>query len=185
MSKQFSDLISSIKIIRKEVQTTFGKLSNEQLNWKPNEKEWSIGKCLEHLIVTNNLYFENIQKVADGTHQNNFYSKVPIVPNVIGIIMKKVLAPEWKLKMKTFKMFKPSFSEVSDSILEGFDENQNRFIGLMEATKDLDVHRIKVAEPIGSAVNISLNDAFEILVVHEKRHFNQAKRVMESKEFKG
>lgn len=183
MNKKFGELILQIRVIQKDVQKTFAGLSNEQLNWQPSDKEWSIGQCLEHLVVTNNLYFVNIQKVADGTHRNNFFSKIPVIPNVIGIVMKKILAPEWKPKMKTIKMFKPSVSDVSENVLADFAENQIRFIGLMEATKDLDAKKIKVAEPIGSAVNLTLIDAFEVLAVHEKRHFNQAKLVMELKEF--
>ena len=183
MSNQFSGLISNIELIQRNIKKTFGELSTSQLNWKQNENEWSIGQCLEHLIVTNNLYFENIQKVADGTHRNNLFSKIPVVPSLIGFGMKQIFAPDWKPKMKTFKMFKPSFSKVSEDILEDFDANQNKFIGLMEATKDLDAKQIKVAEPIGSAVNISLIDAFEVLVLHEHRHIQQAKRVMKLKEF--
>ncbi len=180
MSNKFSELISNIKFIQKDVKETYGHLSIENLNWKPNEKEWSIAQCLQHIIVTNNLYFENIQKVADGTHQNNLFSKIPFVIDIIGFGMKKVLSPDWKMKMKTLNMFKPSFSDISESVLNDFNQNQNKFIGLMEATKDLDCRKIKVAEPIGSAVNLRLIDAFEVLVVHEKRHINQSNRIMET-----
>jgi hypothetical protein len=183
VSIQISRLISETREISGKVQKTFGKLSVKQMNWKPGESEWSIAQCLEHLIITNDLYFENIQRVADGTHQNNIFSRIPFVPKITGSIMKKVLAPEWGWKMKTLKMFKPSFSKVAEDILEKFGENQNRFISLMEAAKELETEKIRVAEPIGRAVNLRLSDAFEILVVHEKRHFEQAKRVLEMKDF--
>ena len=183
MSAEVEKLINESQIISDKVLETFGDLSAEQLNWKPNENAWSIAQCLEHLIVTNDLYFENIQKVTDGTHRNNIFSKIPFATDIISFGMKKILSPDWKGKMKTFKMFEPSFSEVSEDILERFGENQNKFITLMEATKDLEIRKIKIAEPIGSAVNLRLIDAFEILVVHEQRHFNQAKRVLEIEEF--
>lgn len=175
--------IGEVEKVNDKVSEAFIGLSAKQLNWKPNPKSWSIAECLEHLIVTNNLYFENIQKVADRTHQNNIYSKVPLVTGIIAWGMKKVLSPDFHPKVKTLKMFEPKQSEVSADILKDFDENQKRFISLMEATKDLDVRQIKIAEPIGAAVNLKLIDAFEILLVHEKRHFNQAKRVMESEGF--
>ena len=183
MSNEVNDLIENAKVIEDEVQSTFGKLSAKQLNWKPSENVWSIAQCLDHLVVTNNLYFENIQKVADGTHRNNFFSKIPFATDIIGFVMKKVLSPDWKPKMKTLKMFKPSYSRISGNILENFSKNQSRFIDLMEASKNLDYKKIKVAEPISIAINLRLVDAFEVLIVHEKRHFNQAKRVLESEGF--
>jgi len=183
MSDQIVSLSAEVERLNDKVCETFRGLSAEQLNWKPNPKNWSIAQCLEHLIVTNDLYFENIQKVADGNHSNNFYSKVPLATGIIAWGMKKVLSPDFRPKIKTFNIFEPTKSEVSANILEDFGENQKRFISLMEATKDLDVKKIKVAEPIGAAVNLKLIDAFEILLVHEKRHFNQAKRVMESEGF--
>jgi len=31
-------------------------LTVNQLNWKPGPGQWSIGQCLEHLAVTNEVY---------------------------------------------------------------------------------------------------------------------------------
>lgn len=183
MSEELAGLFGQARSITENVEKVFGKLTAEQLNWKPSENDWSIAQCFEHLVVTNDLYFENIQKVADGTHRNNLFSKIPFVPRIISFGMKKVLSPDWSGKMKTFKMFEPTFSNVSEDILRKFAENQNRFISLMEATKDLNQRKIKIAEPMGSAVNLRLIDVFEILIVHEQRHFNQAKRVLEIDEF--
>ena len=173
-----NDFIVNANAIADEIQTGFSGLSVEQLNWKPNDTSWSIAQCVEHLIITNNLYFQNIQKVADGTHSNNIFSMIPVIPLITGSLMKKLLGPDSFKKVKTFAMFKPSQSDISDDVLEKFAENQYRFINLMEQTKNLDVRKIKVAEPIGSAVNLRLVDAFEVLVVHEKRHLLQAKRVL-------
>jgi hypothetical protein len=182
MSTEVAKLITKAKIIAEEFQQTFGHLSEKQLNRKPNENDWSIAQCIEHLIITNDLYFENIQKLADGTHRNNIFSYIPVAPLFTALVMKKVLSPDWRKKMKTLKMFKPSQSDISENILKEFATNQQRFISLMEATKAMDVRKIKVAEPISIAVNLRLIDAFEILLVHEKRHFQQAQRILEIEE---
>jgi hypothetical protein len=54
---------------------------------------------------------------------------------------------------------------------------------MIEACNDLDAHHIKIAEPLSVALNLRLDDAFEILVMHEKRHFLQAERVMQAEGF--
>jgi len=183
MSDEFAKLINEAETITKNVETVFGGLSFEQLNWKPNAKSWSVGQCFEHLIVTNELYFPNIQKVIEGKHRNNFFSKIPFSTGLIAVLMKNVLKPEQKRKMKTFKMFEPATSDISETIIEDFAENNRKLIEIIEACKDIDIHKIKIAEPLSIALNLRLSDAFEILVMHEKRHFQQAERVLKTEEF--
>ncbi|HMS39040.1 MAG TPA: DinB family protein [Pyrinomonadaceae bacterium] len=180
MNDEILDLISQLEIISDDTKLTFGKFSLAQINWKPNAESWSVGQCFEHLIVTNNLYFPNIQKVINGTHRNNFFSKIPFSTNFIALMMKNALNPEQKRKMKTFKVFEPSVSNVSPKIIEDFVENNQKLIEMIEVCKDLDLHKIKIAEPLSVALNLRLDDAFEILVMHEKRHFKQAERVSHS-----
>lgn len=183
MSDGFANLISDAETVTKNVETVFGGLNFEQLNWKPNAKSWSIGQCFEHLIVTNKLYFPAIQKVIEGKHRNNFFSKIPFAVDLIAALMKNSLNPEQKRKMKTFKIFEPAASNVSETIIEDFAENQLKLIEMIEACKDFDVHKIKIAEPLSVALNLRLGDAFEILVIHEKRHFLQAERVLQAEGF--
>ena len=49
MNKQFEKL-SRLAV---EVEEKLGGLSKKQLNWKPSPDVWSVGQCLDHLVVTN------------------------------------------------------------------------------------------------------------------------------------
>jgi hypothetical protein len=178
-----SKMIAAAESISEKVKTTFGNFSAEQINWKPDAKSWSAGQCFEHLIVTNELYFPNIQKVIDGKHRNNSFSKIPFSSDLIAVLMKNSLNPEQKRKMKTFKIFEPAVSNISETIIEDFAKNQRQLIALMKAVKDFDIHKIKIAEPLSIALNLRLDDTFEILVMHEERHFRQAERVIRSENF--
>jgi DinB superfamily len=171
-------IISELEKVSDDVKKSFGTLSAKQINFKPSAKSWSIGQCFEHLIITNNLYFPAIQKVIDGNHRNNFFSKIPFSTNVISALMKNSLKPEQARKMKTFKIFEPSPSNVSSTIIEDFVENNHKLIRMLKAVQDMDLHKIKIPEPLNVALNLRLNDAFEILMIHEKRHFNQSTQVL-------
>lgn len=183
MSKHVENCIDNAKIIIEDVRQTFGGLTGEGLNWKPSSDSWSVGQCFDHLIVTNDLYMKEIQPVANGTHKNNFYSKIPFSADVTGKLLKKFVSPDSPRKIKTFSVFKASTSSIRETIIDDFCANQDRFISLMAATKNLDTKKIKIPEPISPMINIRLIDAFEVTVLHERRHFNQAKRVMELQEF--
>lgn len=183
MNSDISKLIAEAQKIAEDARQNFGNLSAGQLNWKPDAKSWSVGQCFEHLIITNNLYFPNIQKVVDGKHRNNFFSKIPFSTDLIAALMKNSLHPDQKRKMKTFGIFEPAASNISETIFEDFAENQQKLIEMIKAVEALDLHKIKIAEPLSSALNLRLDDAFEILIIHEKRHFRQAERVLQTKGF--
>lgn len=183
MKADLSKLITEIERISVNAEETFGKLSSEQLNWKPNTESWSIGQCFEHLIVTNNLYFPAIQRVIDGKHRNNFYSKIPFGVDLIAVLMKNSLNPNQKRKMKTFTIFEPAVSDIPNTIIEDFSKNNRKLIEMIHAVSNKEIHKIKIPEPLHDALNLRLADAFEILLLHEQRHFRQAERVLQSKEF--
>ena len=53
----------------------------------------------------------------------------------------------------------------------------------MKATEHLDLEKIVITSPVADAVIYSLMDAYRLIVVHEQRHFQQAKRVTEETGF--
>lgn len=178
MNAELAKLIADSEVVADKARAAFGNFSAEKLNWKPDAKTWSIGQCFEHLIVTNELYFPAIQAVIDGEHRNNFFSKIPFSTDIIAALMKNSLKPEQTRKMKTFKIFEPAASNTPETIIEDFAENQRKLIEMMKAIGDFEIRKIKIAEPLSPALNLRLKDTFEILVLHEKRHFLQAERVL-------
>ena len=51
------DVLKTLDRMTSEYQRDLGQLSSTQLNWKPDPKSWSVGQCIDHVIVTNELYF--------------------------------------------------------------------------------------------------------------------------------
>jgi hypothetical protein len=183
MNLQIAELFAEAEKISVDAENVFAGLSGKQINWKPNAKVWSVGQCFEHLIVTYNLYFPNIQKVLDGTHHNNFFSKIPFATDLTAFLMKNSLNPNQKRKMKTFKMFEPAKSDISETIINDFIENQQKLTAMITAAENFDLRKIKIAEPLSPALNLRLGDAFEILLMHEQRHFLQAERITKETNF--
>ena len=67
-----NDTISELQTISKNTSTFFGNLSSEQINWRPSETGWSVGQCFEHLIKSNELFFDELDKIAGGNRKNSF-----------------------------------------------------------------------------------------------------------------
>jgi hypothetical protein len=183
MNVELEKLISELEKISDDARATFGNLSAEQINWKPDAKSWSVGQCFDHLIVTNESEFPEIEKVIKGEHKNPFWGKVPFLTDFWGRFVLKAVEPENTKKTKNPKVFSPSASEVDANIINRFIEHQQKTIELMKATKDLDLTKIIIPSPVASFVTYRLSDTYKIVVQHEKRHFKQAERVMQASGF--
>jgi len=178
MAGKIKTFTEQAKLNVKDAKETFGVLSREQINWKPAEDSWSVGQCLDHLVTTNSAYLKNIGAVVDGTYVPNFWSKIPGLPGFLAGQLKKAINPDSKAKHKAPGVFAPSSSELPDSIIEDFGESQNELIGLMQKLEESDCD-LKIPTPLTDLLNIRIEDALEVIVMHDRRHINQAKRVMD------
>lgn len=177
MTETSEKLIERLCEVTSDIKNSFGGFSAEQLNWKPTRDQWSVAQCIEHLIATNESYFPKIKEAVEGDLKPNLWSRVPFWSGFVGYMIKRSVAPENTKKMKTFPVFEPSQSVVSDSIVEDFAQCQDKLSSLIRQTDHLDRSRITIVSPVSEKAPLKLATALEILVIHERRHYNQAQRV--------
>ena len=185
MNAQKADLVNLIAAannIANEAKSTFGHLTPSQLNWKPSPDRWSVAQCFDHLITSNNGYFPVIDNVLAGK-KRTFWESMPVLPGLAGKLLIKSLDPASTRKIKAPKRFEPAQSDISASVINDFADQQSMIVEKMKATEHLDLEKIVITSPVSAAVTYSLMDAYRIIVVHEQRHFQQAKRVMEETGF--
>lgn len=168
-----------------EYEKEIGPLNSEQLNWKPNAASWSVGQCVDHVIITNKLYFIIFDTLLNGTKPSNFWEKVPFLPGFFGSFLIKTTQPIINKKNKTLPVFEPSKSEIRDDIINTFFENQKVLIDYMKRSDSVDHENTIVTSPATKIITYSLHDVCIILSGHEERHLNQARNVMELDGFPG
>ena len=178
-----SEIVDAAATVADETKQTFGGLSKEQLNWKPGAERWSVAQCFAHLITSNSGYLPIIDSVVKGHKQSSIWQKLPVLPGVWGRLLIKSLDPSTTRKMKAPKKFEPAQSDISATIIEDFVAQQAKVIEGMRATANLDLERTIITSPALNIVTYSLMDAYRIIVVHERRHFQQARRVVEETGF--
>ena len=177
-----SSLIAAASQTAADAQSTFGNLSPAQLNWKPSAERWSVGQCFEHLITSNKGYLPIIDDVLKGRKQS-VWESMPILPGLAGKLLIKSLDPASTRKLKAPKSFQPAQSDINASVIDDFVQQQTRIVEKMKATEHLDLEKIIITSPALGAITYSLMDAYRIIVVHEHRHFQQAKRVTDETAF--
>ena len=177
-----ANLIAEANRVASDTKPTFGHLTASQLNWKPSADRWSVAQCFDHLLTTNKGYFPIIESVLAGKKQT-FWESMPVLPGLAGKLLIKSLDPASTRKLKAPKRFEPAQSDVSSSVISDFIDQQEKLIEKMRATQHLDLEKIIITSPAAAAITYSMMDAYRIIVVHEQRHFQQAKRVAEERGF--
>lgn len=156
----------------------FETLNSEQLNLKPDSNTWSIAQNIDHLIVINESYFPIIQSIRNRTYKLPFIGRLGFLVNFLGKFILKSVQPDRKRKMKTFTMWEPSKSELADDILVRFQKHQTELKTLIDNCRDLLESGIIISSPVNKNIVYKLETAFDIIVTHEQRHFEQAREVL-------
>ena len=166
-----------IDTITQSFVQTFGDLSFEQLNWKPNAETWSIAENIDHLIVINETYFPVVDSIRKGTYKMPFLGKFGWIVAFFGRTVLAAVQPDRKKKIKTFPIWEPRKSRVSIEILDRFKEHQSELKSMIENSQDLVKKGMVISSPANKNLVYTLEKAFEIIVAHEKRHFEQSKEL--------
>ncbi len=170
-------LLDELGAVTEDARRVFGRLSAAQLNWKPSPERWSVGQCFDHLIRTNRTFFADMEKIAAGTHKASLWGRVSPLSGFFGRLILKALDPEKGRKTKAPRVFHPASSDVAADIIERFAGHQRELVERMRATAGVDLARTIVTSPVTAVATYSLLDAYRIVVAHERKHFEQARRV--------
>ena len=54
-------LLAALDAADRRAQALAGSLTAAQLNWRADAASWSIGQCLDHLRVTNEVYVKAME----------------------------------------------------------------------------------------------------------------------------
>lgn len=178
-----SEILAEAETIAKDAQTIFGHLSAAQINWKPGVGQWSVGQCFDHLITANREFFPQFDQVIKGEKKSTLWQSMPFLPGFFGKMLINGLNPKSQQKFKAPKNFQPSSSDIDSQIIGKFIANQDEVIKKIESAKRIDMEKVIIYSPVTKVMTYSMLDACRIIVTHERRHFKQAQRVMDERDF--
>lgn len=148
-------------------------LSEAQFHAPPRIGGWSVGYCIEHLILTGHLLMHewdaaiSRQQWAHGTGQEPDYAWW----------QRKLLHfaenPN-HLKLKASNPAVPYLRRSIDQTRDGFLDMHRGVAGRVAATRGMDLRKIKVPHALLGWMQHSLDFSFDLTLAHERRHLRQA-----------
>jgi DinB superfamily len=155
-------------------------LDPEQLNRQPIPGAWSVGQCLEHLCIANEVYLPAISASLEGR-------SVCAVPEI---------APGWLARWFIRSYIEPSpqskhaaapkkiapGTRVEPSVLDRFLRSNQAAREVVRQAGDYDVNHIRFRNPLIPLLRFTVGTGLQIVSRHERRHLLQAERVKQSLE---
>jgi DinB family protein len=159
-------------------------LSIAQLNWKPTPKAWSVGQCLEHLCLSNEVYVAPIEaslgKAPAGPVDE-------ITPGWFGRwFIRRYIEPTTQRKpAQAPRKSVPVASHLEASILDRFVASNARIRDVISRAQGHDVNRVRFTNPYVPLIRFTVGTGLQIIARHNHRHLLQAERVTQRPEFPG
>lgn len=169
---------AEINKVTSDFRKAFELLTDEQMNWKPSKQTWSIAQNMDHLIVINESYFPALNSIREGTYKTPFIGKFDLITIFFGKTLLKAVQPDRKKKTKTFPIWEPTQGEILTDILEKFEKHQEELKLQINNSENLLNKETVISSPANRNIVYKIEIAFDIIVAHELRHFEQAKEVL-------
>jgi hypothetical protein len=176
-----ADVAKALDAVARDAHETFGSLDARQLNWKPGETRWSVAQCFDHLLTANRLMLERAQD-AIVNPTRTLWQRVPFLPSLWGYALICSQAPNMG-KFRAPASARPATSEIPGDIVQRFVDQHRDAVEWARSLSERDAAKTIMVSPFVRVVTYSVLDGCRIVAAHDRRHFEQARRVLASPGF--
>ena len=174
-------LLSELDAADRRAESVAGGLSAVQLNWQPREGAWSVGQCLEHLRIGNDILLPALSDALEGRES------CPVDEIILGWFSQRFIrafiAPNpGGTRARAPKKIEPA-KHVECTVLEAFLRSNQAARELASRASGYDVNRIRYRNPFIPLLRFTVGAGLEIIAKHEARHLLQAEGVRQSAGF--
>jgi len=149
-------------------------LDAEQLNQPPAPGSWSVGQCLEHLYIANEVYLPPMTQALQGQSPS---AVEQVTPGWFGryFIRTYIDPTTQKARAKAPGKIRPA-QRVDADILARFLRSNDAARDLVRRASAFDVNRIRFKNPFVAGIRFTVGTGIEIIWRHQRRHLLQAER---------
>jgi hypothetical protein len=171
------EVSTGLDVVARDALATFGNFDTRQLNWRPDATRWSVAQCFEHLLTANRLVLQAAEAALNRAAPRTVWQRLPVLPGVAGRTLIRSQAPSATRKFTAPSKARPATSDIAGDIIQRFVEQHRQAVAWVDALDERDASRTIMASPFARVVTYSVLDACRLILAHDRRHFEQARRV--------
>lgn len=176
-SLSLAEVEAELAATARDAEALFGNLDERQLNWQRDATSWSVAQCFDHLLKINREMFQAIDAAVGGSRPPTVWQRLPVLPRIFGSMLIKSQMPEAKRKFTAPPKAVPAASRIDPRIIERFVAHQDEAAARVRSLDGRDLARIIMVSPFAWFITYSVLDGCRLIATHERRHFEQARRV--------
>ena len=169
---------AGLDAVAADTQSTFGALDARQLNWRPDATRWSVAQCFEHLLTANRLMVQSAQAALDGTPRS-VWQRLPVLPRLFGRMLVRSQAPQSTRKFTASPLATPAASDIAPDVLQRFVAQDQEIVRWLRGMDETRAAGVVMTSPFVSFIVYSVLDGARLVLAHDHRHIEQARRVVQ------
>jgi hypothetical protein len=180
--EELRDYYEQFENIKEDALELTAPLNDDQFNWRPSPRQWSISECLAHLNVVDGLDVPAVRDAIDGARSAGLTAKGPFHYGFLSRTFIRFSEPPVKLKFRAPKVYRPLPDQPKNKVVSAFIAIHDQLLELIAKSNGLDLARVRVGSPF-RYVTFSLGQRFALLAAHDRRHLRQAWEVRRQPNF--
>lgn len=153
-----------------------GTMTDDEFNRRPPNGGWSVAQCLEHLNAAARLYLPKLDEGIADAIRRGLYGEGPFRYAWFARMFVRSQEPGSRMKFKAAAALQPPASRPRRETLAAFRAYQVQFVDRLRQANGLDLSRARVQSPLLPLLRFPLGSGFALMVAHERRHLEQARR---------
>jgi DinB family protein len=176
MNPALVDLERQFESVRASIESVVSGLSEEELQWRPAEGEWSIVECFDHLNAGWRVLPKLDRKIAEG-RERGLLGNGRFRTKILGQLYIRIVEPPVRFRFNAPVKFRPRTSPPPSEVVPQILDLQGELIERIRAADGVDLGAITMSSPISRRFKMTIAQWFAFLAGHERRHLWQANRV--------
>jgi hypothetical protein len=178
-----AQVLNGLDAVATDVQSAFGNLDARQVNWRPDAPKWSVAQCLEHLMAANRLMVAAGQRALDESQPRTVWQRMPGLPGIFGRMLIRSQVPQATRKYKASPLAQPAASDIAGDVVDRFVSQHREIVTWLRGLDEPRLARAVMVSPFVAFIVYSVLDGARLVLAHDHRHIEQARRVTQAPGF--
>ncbi|MCU0238355.1 MAG: DinB family protein [Pyrinomonadaceae bacterium] len=178
-----SEIYEANAKVREKLKQTIANLTDEQINFRPNETSWTINEIVEHIAIVENGMAKICGKLLSNSAENNLGNDGKTFISAEFLQKAGLIANRRERKAQAPERVLPSGNlSISESFAK-MDENAQIFSAIREGLEKTNTKDATFPHPFFGDLNAT--EWLALAGGHEVRHIDQINEILEIQSEKG
>lgn len=175
--------LEQVETIRDAAGSLAHDLTAQQLNWRPDQRRWSIGQCMQHVTMTVALYPAKVEAMLAEARERMQRGEKPYREGAFSRWFVRSMEPPPKMRTRAMRKVDPAPDLDPEQVVRDFDAAHAQLASWIAAADGLSLVHGRTASPFVPVLRFTLGQVFALNLAHARRHLWQARQVRQDPGF--